>query len=184
MILFSTILASATSRCSSRGACSQSHEQIVGIEYNTEENDDVLEDNYMTVYVKTINGKTISTRYYKNMTAAVILEEVERRTLVPRDMIRLVHKGKAINEKKSMKEKNIKANETIEMSLRLLGGMEANEQMDTHETEEDREKKRKLDEGKEGKATKPSDDMAHLRKDIMEALKKIRRKNGMLLQKE
>ena len=50
--------------------------------------------------------------------------------------------------------------------------MEVNEQMDTHETEEDREKKRKLDEGKEGKATKPSDDMAHLRKDIMEALKK------------
>ena len=70
------------------------------------------------------------------------------------------------------------------MSLRLLGGMEVNEQMDTHETEEDREKKRKLDEGKEGKATKPSDHMAHLRKDIMEALKKIRRKNGMLLQKE
>ena len=30
---------------------------------------------------------------------------------------------------------------TIEMSLRLIGGMEANEQMDTPETEEDREKK-------------------------------------------
>ena len=83
-----------------------------------------------------------------------------------------------------MKDNNIKADETIEMSLRLLGGMEVNEQMDTHETEEDREMKRKLDEGKEGKATKPSDDMAHLRKDIMEALKKIRRKNGMLFQKE
>ena len=88
-------------------------------------------------------------------------------------MIRLVHKGKAINGKKSMKENNIKAKETIEMSLRLLGGMEANEQMDTHETEEDREKKRKLDEGKEGKTTKSNDDMAHLKKDIMEALKKI-----------
>ena len=120
----------------------QSHEQFVGIKYNTEENDDVFEENYMTVYVKTINGKTMSIRYYKNMTAAVILEEVERRTLIPRDMIRLVHKGKAINEKKSMKENNIKAKETIEMSLRLLGGMEANEQMDTHETEEDRDKKK------------------------------------------
>ena len=32
-------------------------------------------------------------------------------------------------------------------------------QMDTHETEEDREKKRKLDEGKEGKAMKSNDDM-------------------------
>ena len=88
------------------------------------------------------------------MKAAVMLEEVERRTAIPRDMTRLTHKGKAINGKKSMKDNNIDANETIEMSLRLLGGMEVNEQMDTHETEEDREKKRKLDEGKEGESDK------------------------------
>ena len=150
----------------------QSHENFVDIVNNTEMNDDVLEKNNLTVYVKTINKKTISICYYDSMKAAVMLEEVERRTTIPRDMTRLTHKGKAINGKKSMKDNNIKANETIEMSLRLLGGMEVNEQMDTHETEEDREKKRKLDEGKEGKATKPSDDMAHLRKDIMEALKK------------
>ena len=143
----------------------QSHKKFVGIENNTEVNDDVLEENYLTVYVKTINRKTISISYYENMKAAVMLEEVERRTTIPRDMTRLIHKGKAINGKKSMKDNNIKANEMIEMSLRLLGGMEANEHLDTHETEEDREKKRKLDEGKEGKATKPSDDMAHLKKD-------------------
>ena len=108
----------------------------------------------------------------RNMTAAVILQEVERRTLVPRDMIRLVHKGKMISGEKSMKENNIEAKETIEMSLRLLGGMDVSEQMDTHETEEDREKKRKLDEGKEGKMTKANEDMAHLKRDIMEAFKK------------
>ena len=50
-----------------------------------------------------------------------------------------------------MKENNIKANETIEMSLRLLGGMEANEHMDTHETEEDREKKGSWTKEKRGK---------------------------------
>ena len=61
------------------------------------------------------------------MTAAVILDEVERRSLIPRDMIRLVHKGKMISEKKTMKENNIEAKATIEMSLRLLGGMEVNE---------------------------------------------------------
>ena len=35
----------------------QSHKKFVGIEYNTEfenENDDMLEENYMTVYVKMI----------------------------------------------------------------------------------------------------------------------------------
>ena len=150
----------------------QSSGKIVGIEDNTEENDNMLEEIYATVYVKMINGKTISIRHHRNMMAAVLLEEVERRTLIPRDMTRLVHKGKMIGEKKSMKENNIEAKATIEMSLRLLGGMEVNEQMDTHETEEDREKKRKPDEGKEGKMTKPNDDMAHLKSDIMEALRK------------
>ena len=77
------------------------------------------------------------------MTAAVILEEVARRTLVPRDMIRLVHKGKMISGKKSMKENNIEAKETTEMSLRLLGGMEVNEKMDTHETGRRKTEKKK-----------------------------------------
>ena len=137
-----------------------------------EEHDDAPEEINEAIYVKTINGKTISARYYKNMTAAVLLEEVERRTTVPRDMIRLVHKGKMISGNKSMKENNIEAKETIEMSLRLLGGMDVSEQMDTRETEGDREQKRKLDEGKEGKMAKPNEDMAHLKRDIMEALKK------------
>ena len=107
----------------------QSLGKFVGIEYNTEENDDMLEENYTTVYVKMLNGKKISIRYHRNMTAAVISDEVERRSLIPRDMIRLVHKGKMPSEKKTMKENNIEAKATIEMSLRLLGGMEVNEQM-------------------------------------------------------
>ena len=106
------------------------------------------------------------------MTAAVISDEVERRSSIPRDTIRLVHKGKMLSEKKTMKENNIGAEATIEMSQRLLGGMEMNEQMDTHETEEDREKKRELEERKEGKATKPDDDMVYLKRDIMEAHKR------------
>ena len=70
-----------------------------------------------------------------------------------------------------MKENNIKASETIEMSLRLLGGWK---QMSiwTHTKQKRQRKKRKLDEGKEEKTTKSNDDMAHLKKDIMEALKK------------
>ena len=100
----------------------QSFGRIVDIEDNNEENDNMLEEIYEIIYVKMINGKTISTRHHRNMTAAVILDEVERRSLIPRDMIRLVHKGKMISEKKTMKENNIEAKATIEMSLRLLGG--------------------------------------------------------------
>ena len=81
----------------------------------------MLEENYMTVYVKMINGETISKKYHRNMTAAVISDEVERRSLIPRDMTYLVHKGKMLSEKKTIKENNIEAEATIEMSLRLLG---------------------------------------------------------------
>ena len=141
-------------------------------EENSKVNDDLPEETYMTIYVKTINGKTFSLKCEGKMTAAVISEEVERRSLIPRDMTHLVHRGNQMSEKKTIKQNNIEAEATLEMSLRLLGGMEKNEQMDTRETEEDREKKRKLEEGKEGKMTKPNDDTVYLRRDIMEALKR------------
>ena len=68
----------------------QSFGRIVDIEDNNEENDNTPEEIHEVIYVKTINGKTISARHHKNMTAAVILDEVEKRSLIPRDMIRLV----------------------------------------------------------------------------------------------
>ena len=91
-----------------------------------------------------IYEKTISKKCDRNMTAAVISDEVERRSSIPRDMTYLVHKGKM--------------------------------------------------EGKEGKSTKPNDDMVYLKRDIMEALKRSDEKwiatqgkpmkNGKLLKKD
>ena len=137
-------------------------------EETANENDDVLEENYMTKKVKMINGMTISIKCEGKQTAAIISDEVERRSLIPRGMT--FH--------------NIEAEATLEMSLRLLGGVEKNEQMDTHETEEDREKKRKLEEGNEGKTTKPNVDTVYLRRHLMEALKRSDEKNGKLLKKD
>ena len=48
----------------------QSFGRIVDIEDNNEENDNMLEEIYEIIYVKMINGKTISTRHHRNMTAA------------------------------------------------------------------------------------------------------------------
>ena len=50
--------------------------------------------------------------------------------------------------------------------------MEKSELMDTLESEEDREKKRKLEEMCEGKLTRPSEDALFLRKEIIDALKR------------
>ena len=138
---------------------------FVGSDYTTEfekENDDMLDENFTTVHAKTIYGKTISIKCEGKMTAAVISDEVERRSSIPRDMTYLVHKGKVMSGKKTIEENNIEAKATLEMSLRLLGGMEMSEQMDTHET--------KLRHGV-------------LEKRYNGSTQKIRRKNGKLLKK-
>ena len=49
-----------------------------------------------------------------------------------------------MNEKKTKEEHNIGTETAIDMSLRLLGGMEKSELMDTLESEEDREKKKEV----------------------------------------
>ena len=50
-----------------------------------------------------------------------------------------------MNGKKTLEENNMRAETTIEMSLRLLGGMEKSEMMDSSESEDEREKRRKLE---------------------------------------
>ena len=52
----------------------------------------------------------------------------------------LVSEGKVLNYKKTMEENNIEAGTTIEMSLRIVGEMEKEEQMEKTATEEDLKK--------------------------------------------
>ena len=83
-----------------------------------------------------------------------------------------MHHEKVLNEKGTIEENNIGTETTIDMSLRLLGGMEKGELMDTLESEENREKKRKLEETCEGKLTRPSEDAMFLREEIIDAFKR------------
>ena len=47
-----------------------------------------------------------------------------------------------LNDKKTIEESNIESGATIEMSLRIMGGMEKEELMETSETEEERQKRK------------------------------------------
>ena len=130
----------------------------------------------MTISVKTSSGKTISIKCDKKQKTAIISDEVERRSLIPRDMTYFVHKGKVISEKNTTEENDIEAEATLEMSLRLMGGMEMNEQMDTHQAEEDREKE------EVGGRERRKDDETKRRHDVLEkryngSTQKVRRKN-------
>ena len=81
--------------------------------------------------------KTISIKCAKKQKATSISDEVERRSAIPRGMTYLVHHGKVLTEKRKIEENNIGIETTIETSLRLLGGTDKSESMDTLESEED-----------------------------------------------
>ena len=55
-----------------------------------------------------INGKTISIKCEGKQTAAIISDEVERRSLIPRDMTYFVHTGEVMIERKTIEETTLK----------------------------------------------------------------------------
>ena len=126
----------------------------------------------IAVCVRTINGKTISIECDIQQKAARILQTAERKTSISRGAMHLASQGKVLNDKKTIEENSVEAGTTIEMSLRIIGGIEKEEQMETTETQENR-KKRKLMEMCESKPSRPSDDAMFLRKE-----KSILEENG------
>ena len=80
---------------------------------------------YMTVHVRTISGKTTSIKCDKRQIIAGIMDEVERKTMIPKDFHHFANQWKALSDKKTMEESNIEAETTIEMSMRLQGGKES-----------------------------------------------------------
>ena len=57
---------------------------------------------YMTVYVRTINGETISLRQSITRTN----DEIDRKTKIPKALQHLSNHGKILNERKSTQENN------------------------------------------------------------------------------
>ena len=84
---------------------------------------------------------------------------------------------KSVERKKNKSRKQHWNRNHERYSLGLLGGMEKSALMHTLESEEDREKKRKLEETCEGKLTRPSEDAMFLRKEIIDALRRSDEKN-------
>ena len=145
--------------------------------------EDEKEKNELTIYVRTSSGKTICIKCAKKQKATSILDEVERRSAILRGMTYLVRHGEVLNEKRTIEENNTGTETTIEMSLTLLGGTDNSESMDTLESEEDRDKKRKLAEVSEGKLTRESEDALFLKKEIIDTLKKSEATNEEQMEK-
>ena len=72
----------------------------------------------MTVYRRTIAGKTISIKCSRGQNVAEIMDKIERKTLIPKDLRFLTYQGKILKERNVVKESNITTGATIEMSMR------------------------------------------------------------------
>ena len=64
------------------------------------EPEDEIEKNKLRIYVRTSSGKTISIKCDKKQKAAIMSDEVESRSLIPRDMTYFVHQGKVMKNRK------------------------------------------------------------------------------------
>ena len=63
------------------------------------------EKNKLTKNVRTSSGKTISIKREKKQKATSKMNEVERRSAIPRSMTYFVHHGKVLNEKRNNRRK-------------------------------------------------------------------------------
>ena len=68
----------------------------------------------MTVYRRTIGGKTISIKCSRGQNVAEIMDKIERKTLIPKDLRFLTYQGKILKERNVVKESNITTGATIE----------------------------------------------------------------------
>ena len=111
------------------------------------------EKNMIRIYVRTGSGKTISVKCDKPEKAMTILDEVEKRSAIPRSTTYLVHRGKLLNK---IEKDNLGKETTIDTSLRLLGGI--GYERGNGCTGFRRRWSQKLAEVSEGKQTRPSGD--------------------------
>ena len=105
----------------------------------------------------------------KQKADTVSKKKIEMKTSILQGITYLVHQEKVVNDKKTIEENNIGAEATIEMSLRLLGGMEENVVMESLESEDE--------------STRPSDDAMFLRREIFDAITRSSEKIETYLKK-
>ena len=92
--------------------------EVDGKNTNEPELEDEFEENYMTVYVKTISGKTIRIKCDRKQKSRYSIGKIEMRTAITRGKTYHTHQGKVLNDKKTVEESKIEAETTIEMSLK------------------------------------------------------------------
>ena len=130
------------------------------------------------LYVKTLNGKTISIEYDPQNTVDSAKEQIERKTRILKEQQHLVRRGKVLDDKLKIEDDNMKEEEeeeTIEMIAALLGGTKRDESRPISKNK-GREAKRK--------ATKPSLEVGGLKDNKSASKDPYEKMEGMMQKME
>lgn len=74
------------------------------------------------IFVKTLNGKTITVDIKSTDTCLAVKEQVYRKEHIPVDQQRLVFAGKQLDDERQLSSYHIQAHTTLHLVLRLHGG--------------------------------------------------------------
>ena len=79
------------------------------------------------IFIKTINGKTITLNIQENELIAEIKSKIQEKEHVPADQQILTYKGKNMENDKTPNDYDIQKGDTIHLSTRLKGGVTEHE---------------------------------------------------------
>ncbi len=76
----------------------------------------------MLVNIKTLSGRKLALDLDTKQKVIEVKETLQAKEGIPKDQIRLIYKGKVMNDEMTIEESNVAAGETLMMAIHLRGG--------------------------------------------------------------
>jgi uncharacterized ubiquitin-like protein YukD len=76
----------------------------------------------MLVHIKTLSGRKLSLDLDPKQKLIEVKETLQAKEGIPKEQIRLIYKGKVMNDEMTIEESNVAPGETLMMAIHLKGG--------------------------------------------------------------